>query len=313
MPSIPDSFPVNIDYTNLRQLDLNLLVALDVLIAEASVTKAAERLNMSQSAMSYSLKRLRAILNDDILIRTAREMEVTPYARQISDRVRQILVEIQSTLLDKETFDPLTTNETFKIAVSDYVEATIGINLLQQVANQTSAIRIRINNLDKETVMDALDENRIDIAINPKLPLKSWHVQENLYREELVCVFRGDDSVSEITLADYLERSHILVSLRDDFQGYYDQILQSQQQSRQVVWSTPHFMAVPFLLANSDCMALLPNRMAQQCAKAMNLKILPPPIPIEGFTVSMVWHQRNTNNPAHQWLRQQIIEAVREI
>ena len=92
---------MKIDYTNLRQLDLNLLVALDVLIAEASVTKAAKRLNMSQSAMSHALKRLRTILNDDILIRTSKQMEVTPYARQISDRIHQILSEIQSTFLEK--------------------------------------------------------------------------------------------------------------------------------------------------------------------------------------------------------------------
>ena len=246
---------MNIDYTNLRQIDLNLLVALDVLITEASVTKAAERLNMSQSAMSYSLKRLRIILDDDILIRTSREMEVTPYAQQISDRVRQILGEIQSTLLEKATFNPATAKETFKIAVSDYVEATLGVSLLQQITSQAPDIRIRICNLDKETVMDALDDNRIDMAINPQLPLKSWHIAENLYREEFVCVFRGDDSITEISLTDYLEKSHILVSLRDDFQGFYDEVLKSQQRSRQIIWSTPHFMTVPFLLANSDCIA----------------------------------------------------------
>ncbi|MEM9510376.1 MAG: LysR substrate-binding domain-containing protein [Cyanobacteria bacterium P01_E01_bin.35] len=256
---------------------------------------------------------MRTILNDDLLIRTSREMEVTPYARQISDRVRQILVEIQATLLKKDTFDPLSTSETFKIAVSDYVEATIGVNLLQKIAIEAPGIKIRINNLDKETVMDSLDKNSLDLAINAQLSLKSWHVSEDLYREDFVCVFQADDSVTELSLADYLERSHILVSLRDDFQGKSDEILNNQQQSRRVIWSTSHFMAVPFLLANSDCVALLPRRMAQQCAKAMNLKILPPPIPIAGFTVSMVWHQRNTNNLAHQWLRQQIIEAVRDI
>ncbi|MGD1912967.1 MAG: LysR family transcriptional regulator [Rivularia sp. (in: cyanobacteria)] len=313
MTSISDDSPVNIDYTNLRELDLNLLIALDVLITEASVTKAAERLNMSQSTMSYSLKRLRNILNDDILIRTSREMEVTPYARQISHRIRQILVEIQSTLLEKEAFNPATAKETFKIAASDYVEATIGLSLIQQITTQAPGIRIRISNLEKDTVMDALDENRIDIVINPKLALKSWHVEENLYREEFVCVFRGDDSVKELSVTDYLEKPHVLVSLRDDFQGAYDKILEPQQQSRQIIWSTSHFMAVPFLLANSDCVALLPNRMAQQCAKAMKLKLLPPPIAIEGFIVSMVWHQRNTNNSAHQWLRQQIVEAVQNI
>ncbi len=304
---------MNIDYSSLRQLDLNLLVALDVLITEASVTKAAEKLNLSQSAMSYSLKKLRTILDDDILIRTSREMEVTPYARQISDRLRQILVEIQATLLEKETFNPATSRETFRIATSDYVEATIGVNLLPQLAIQAPNMRIRINHLEKSTVMNALDNDEIDLAINPKLNLKSWQVQEDLYQEEFVCVFRGGDSITGISLADYLKRSHILVSLRDDFQGEGDRILKLQQQSRQVIWSTTHFMIVPFLLANSDCIALLPGRMAQQCAQAMNLKILPPPMPIEGFTVSMVWHQRHMNNLAHQWLRQQIIEAIRDV
>jgi DNA-binding transcriptional LysR family regulator len=304
---------VNIDYTNLRQLDLNLLIALDVLITEASVTKAAEKLNMSQSAMSHALKRLRTILNDDILIRTSREMEVTPYARQISDRVRQILIEIQSTLLEQETFDPTTTNETFKIATSDYVEATIGANLLQQLNAQAPGMRIRISNLDKETVMDALDDNRLDLVINAKLPLKSWHVEQDLYREEFVCVVKEDNSLTELSVADYVKRSHILVSMRDDFQGKADEILKLQQQSRRVVWSTSHFMAVPLLIANSNYVALLPKRMAQQCAKAMNLRLLPPPIAMKSFTVSLVWHQRNTNNPQHQWLRQQIVNAVQNI
>ncbi|MEM8779761.1 MAG: LysR family transcriptional regulator, partial [Cyanobacteria bacterium P01_G01_bin.49] len=168
---------MNIDYTNLRQLDLNLLIALDVLVTEASVTKAAAKLNMSQSAMSYSLKRLRTILNDDILIRISREMEVTPYGREIGDRVHQILTEIESTLLSKETFNPATAQETFRIAASDYVEATIGTHLVQQLTTEASGIRIRITNLDKETVMDALDNNRVDLVIDVRLPLKSWHVE----------------------------------------------------------------------------------------------------------------------------------------
>jgi DNA-binding transcriptional LysR family regulator len=304
---------VTIDYNNLRQLDLNLLVALDVLITEASVTKAAERLNMSQSAMSHALKRLRAILNDDILIRTSREMEVTPYARQISDRVHQILTEIGLTLLSKEIFNPATAQETFRIAASDYVEATIGINLIQQLTTQAPGIRIRITNLKKETVMDALDDNRIDLIIDAKLPLKSWHVKQNLYREDFVCVVRSDDELTELSMEDYLLRSHLLVSMRDDFQGAVDTILEGQQQSRQVIWSTPHFMAIPFLLANSDCVALLPRRMAQQCARAMDLKLLLPPMAMEGFTVSMIWHQRNTNRLQHQWLRAQIFEATQNI
>ncbi len=304
---------MNIDYANLRQLNLNLLIALDVLIAEASVTKAAERLDMSQSAMSHALKRLRTILKDDILIRTSNQMEVTPYACEISDHIRQILIEIHLTLLEKETFNPATAQETFRIAASDYVEATIGIHLVQQLTTQAPGIRIRISNLDKETVMDALDDNRIDLVINAKLALKSWHVEHSLYREEFVCVVRSDNCLTELSLEDYLRRSHLLVSMRDDFQGAGDEILEQQQQSRQIIWSTSHFMAVPFLLANSDCVALLPRRMAQQCALLMDLKLLSPPIEIKGFTVSMIWHQRNTNRPQHQWLRERIVDATKNI
>jgi DNA-binding transcriptional LysR family regulator len=240
-------------------------------------------------------------------------MEVTPYAMQISDRVHQILGEIQSTLLEPETFDPAIATETFTIATSDYVEATIGTNLLQQLTAQAPGMRIRISNLDKETVMDALDNNRLDLIICAQLPLKSWHVEEVLYQEEFVCVVKGDNSLTELSVEDYIKRSHILVSMRDDFQGKADEILKLQQQSRQVVWSTSHFIAVPFLIANSNSVALLPNRMAQQCAKAMNLRLLPPPIPTEDFSISMAWHQRNTNNPQHRWLRQQIVNAVRDI
>lgn len=304
---------MNIDYTNLRNLDLNLLIALDVLIAEASVTKAAERLNMSQSAMSHALKRLRTILNDDILIRTSNQMEVSPYACELGERIRQILTEIQLTLLEKEAFNPATAQETFRIAASDYVEATIGTHVLQQLTTQAPGIRIRISNLNKETVMDALDDNRIDLIVNAKLALKSWHVEHSLYREEFVCVLRSDDSLTELSVEDYLKRSHLLVSMRDDFQGAGDEILEQQQQSRQVIWSTSHFMAVPFLLANSDCVALLPRRMAQQCAEVMDLKLLSPPIEIKGFTVSMIWHQRNTKRPQHQWLRERIVDATKNI
>ncbi|MEO1374834.1 MAG: LysR family transcriptional regulator [Cyanobacteria bacterium J06635_10] len=313
MTSIPDSSPVNIDYKNLRKLDLNLLIALDVLIEEASVTKAAEKLNMSQSSMSHALKRLRTVLDDEILIRTSREMEVTPLALEISSRVRQILAEIQSTLLEKSAFSPATAHVDFKIATSDYIEATLGVNLLQNLIKLAPNIRIRICNLNKEKAMDALDNNQIDLIIDADLPLKGWHVREDLYNEEFVCVVKSDCPLTELSVEDYLSRSHLLVSMRDDFQGAGDKNLQQQQRSRRVIWSTPHFMAIPFLIANSDCVTLLPNRIAQTCAKAMGLKLLPPPIEVEGFTVSMVWHQRNTNSLSHQWLRSQSLEAARDI
>lgn len=310
MPSIWNVLSVTIDYTNLRKLDLNLLLALDVLIEETSVTKAAEKLNMSQSAMSYSLKRLRSLLDDPILVRTSRDMEATPYAREISVAIRQILTDIQNALLERDFFNPNTASEDFRIAASDYVEVTLGSELLNRLTNQAPGIRIRISNFNRETALDALDDGSIDLFIDVSLPCKSWHVKQELYHEKFVCVVDGDISMTEISLTDYLERPHILVSMRDDFQGAVDQILEQRQQTRSVIWSTAHFMAAPFLIANSDCIALLPERMAQKCAQSMGLKLLDPPIDIQGFTIAMFWHQRNNNLPQHQWLRHQLLEAA---
>lgn len=302
---------MTLDYANLRQLDLNLLLVLDILIAEASVTQAAERLHMSQSAMSHALKRLRKVLNDPILIRVSqRQMEVTPYAREISGQVRQVLTDIQATLLVKETFDPATTDVDFRIATNDYVEAAIGGQVLAKLLVDAPQVQLRITSIRKDEVLTALDTNRIDLFIGAELDRKPWHDQQELYEEEFVCVVHSENPLKEISLTDYVARSHILVSLRDDFLGIADRRLAEQQQARSVIWSTPHFMSVPFLLVRTDCVALLPKRMAEQCAKAMGLKLLPPPIDIRGFTVSMVWHQRHTHSPQHQWLREQIAEAV---
>ena len=313
MSSIWTILPVTIDYTNLRKLDLNLLLALDALIEEASVTKAAEKLNMSQSAMSYALKRLRSLLDDPILIRASRDMEITPYARDISLSIRQVLTDIQQTLLEKAPFNPQTTQRDFRVATSDYVEATLGCSLLQIVSSQAPGIRVRINSIDRGVVLDALDNDKIDLFIDVDLPRKSWHFKQDLYSEEFVCVVNGDQSITEISMEDYVERSHILVSMQDEFLDAADQMLAQQQLARSVMWSTAHFMAVPFLIANSDCVALLPKRMAQKCAQSMGLKLIPPPIELNGFTVSMFWHQRNNSLAQHQWLRAQVVEAAQQL
>ncbi|MEO1299546.1 MAG: LysR family transcriptional regulator [Cyanobacteria bacterium J06636_16] len=302
-----------IDYTNLRNLDLNLLLALDVLIEEANVTKAAEKLNMSQSAMSYALKRLRSLLDDPILIRTSRAMEVTPYAREISITIRQVLTEIQNTLLERTPFDPSTVQGEFRIATSDYVEASFGGDLLHKLTDQAPGLRLRVGSVDRGLVLDALDNGSVDIFVGVDLPRKSWHVMQELYYEDFVCVAGHRFAADTISLEAYLERSHILVSLRDDFYGAVDQVLAQQQLTRNVIWSTAHFMAVPFLLQNSDCVALLPRRMAQKCAQSMGLKLLSLPVDIKGFTVAMFWHQRNTNLPQHEWLRNQLTEATQAL
>lgn len=302
-----------IDYLNLRKLDLNLLLALDVLVEQVNVTKAAEKLDMSQSAMSYALKRLRILLDDPILIRSSRDMEATPYAQEVSVAVRQILTEIQSNILEKKPFNPDMVSGGFRIAFSDYVEATLGKSLLERLAKLAPGIHIRVSNLNRTDMLDALDGGRIDLLVDVNAPHKSWHLKQNLYQEEFVCVVDKDVSFSEMTVESYLEGPHILASTQDSVLGLLDKKMAQPKVAQNIAWSTPHLMAIPFLVTNSDYIALLPSRLAQKYASLLGLKMLPPPPDLKDFTVSMFWHQRNDNIAQHQWLRSQLVEAAKAL
>lgn len=301
---------MTIDYSSLRKLDLNLLLALDVLIEEVSVTNAAEKLNMSQSAMSYSLKRLRTLLDDPILIRSSRDMESTPYAREISVAVRRILNDIQNSLLKRNSFDPDTSQEEFRIAFSDYSEIILGKGFLERLTKHAPGMHIWISHSDRTAALDDLDANHIDLLIDFHDHHKSWHCKQELYREELVCVINSESDIDEITIDEYLKRRHIFVPMQDESQRFEDQDIVQQQIKKNAVWSTPHFMAVPFLLANGDYISLLPKRLAQRCAKSFGLQVLSPPVHVNELKISMLWHQRHNNLAAHQWLRSQLIEVA---
>ena len=303
-----------IDYLSLRKLDLNLLLALDVLVEQVNVTKAAEKLDMSQSAMSYALKRLRILLDDPILIRSSRDMEATPYAREVSVAVRQILSEIQSNILEKKPFNPDMVSGDFQIAFSDYVEATLGKSLLARLERLAPGIHIRVNNLvDRADMLDALDGGKIDLLVDASAHHKNWHLKQELYQEEFVCVVDRDFGLSEMTVENYLKGRHISSSMQDSVPTLSDKTIAQQKVAQNIVWSTPHLMAIPFLITNSDCIALLPSRLAQKCASLLGLKILPPPPNLTDFTVSMFWHQRNDNIAQHQWLRSQLVEAAQAL
>ncbi|ESA34775.1 family transcriptional regulator [Leptolyngbya sp. Heron Island J] len=302
-----------IDYSSLRKLDLNLLLALNVLIEEVSVTRAAEKLNMSQSAMSYALKRLRLLLDDPILIRSSRDMATTPYAREISVSVRRILTDIQSNLLEKKTVGSSENFQDFRIASSDYVESILGKTFLENLASQNGTMRVKISDVNRAAVLGSLDDGSIDLLIDVNLQHKNWHLKQELYREELVCVVHHDTDVAETMLEQYLQRCHILVPVQDGFDTLIDDFLVRQQLTQNIIWSTPHFMALSFLTTNSDYVALLPKRMAQKCARLLGLKILSSPFEGPEFPIFMFWHQRNDNQTHHRWLRNQLMEIAQSL
>ena len=304
---------MSVDYSRLRNLDLNLLLALDVLVEEVNVTKAAKKLNLSQSAMSYSLKRLRLLLDDPILVRSSRNMEATPYAREISVAVRRILNDIQISLLEKNVFDPDTSQEDFRIAFSDYIEVSLGRSFLEKLTSHAPGIHIRISNVERTAALAALDANHIDLLIDFDVYHKSWHLKQELYQEEWVCVVDSEFDIDEITVDEYLKRRCIISSIQDIPHEPQDDPVVQQQLIQNTVWSTPHFLAIPFLLKSGEYVSLLPKRLAQRCARLFGLQVFASPIHVSELKISMFWHQRNDNLARHQWLRSQLIEATKAI
>ncbi|MEL6230983.1 MAG: LysR substrate-binding domain-containing protein, partial [Cyanobacteria bacterium J06627_3] len=194
----------------------------------------------------------------------------TPYAREVSIAVRQILTEIQSNILEKKPFNPDMVSGDFRIAFSDYVEATLGKSLLERLTKLAPGIHIRVSNLNRTDMLDALDGGRIDLLVDVSAHHKSWHFKQELYQEEFVCVVDKDVSFSEMTVERYLEGRHILASTQESVIALLDKTMAQPKVAQNVAWSTPHLMAIPFLVTNSDCIALLPRRLAQKYATCWN-------------------------------------------
>ena len=295
----------SIHHINLAGIDLNLLVVFDALIAEGSVTRAGERVGLSQPATSNALARLRRLTGDDLFIRTAAGLQPTPRALTLAQQLSPALRQIQGALLEDSTFDPATSDRVFAIGMSDYVEFTLLPRLMQQLQAVAPGINLQIRSGDRQALFDLLDNGSIDIACGLFPEAVPWHHEQALFQDTYVCAARHDHPSLRETLSfdDYIALPHLLVSIKEDRLGRVDNLLAQQGLKRQVALSIPHFLAAPFALAQTDLIATLACRVALGFSQIQVLKLLPLPFELEGFTVAMRWHRSSQNSPANQWLR----------
>jgi DNA-binding transcriptional LysR family regulator len=296
---------------DLRRFDLNLLVAFDILIAERSVTAAARRMGVGQPAMSNSLARLRDMFDDPLLIRTSAGMQPTGRALDLVEPVSRILAELREKVFRGQTFSPKTDKRTFRIGVSDQVEASLMQGVLQAVARDAPGVSIIARSVETRPGADLLSTGAIDLAIGYFPEVESELEVETLYHESFVCLFdaRACGIDPPLSLDAYLAIPHVLVSLRGEPFGHGDELLEASAQSRTVAYTTPHLLAVPFLLHGVRAVAALPRRLAENCADAAGLAVCPVPLPSDGYDVGMAWHRRAGADPGQAWFRA-IIAAV---
>lgn len=301
----------------LRDLDLNLLVVLEALLAERSVTRAAARLGLTASATSHALARLRAGLGDELLVRTRGGMVPTPRGEQLLAPLRRVLAEISALWAAPAAFDPATSRREFVIATTDYVETVLLPPLLARVSSAAPGVQLRIRPLERSDVADALEGGTYHVVLAASVDPSPGLQQQVLFAEQMVLVCReGHPRVKRrVDLAAYLALGHVMVSVRGGTQSAVDERLAELGHTRRIALIVPHFLAAPLMVASSDLVLTAPSRLVQRLGEALALRTLAPPPELgnNGFTVRQVWHERFQHVPGHLWLRQQIFAAAAEL
>ncbi len=289
-----------------KRLDLNLLVTLETLLQEQNVTKAAERLHLSQPAVSAQLARLRQLFDDQLLLPAKRGMTPTAKAQGLREPLQQALAGVRNTLTSHQHFEPLQAQLSATIACTDYLQSTVGINMIQRLRQQAPNIKLSLCALQPQRLAQQMRDGDVDLALmspsEAPLALRS----KLLFDEDYVLVGRQQHPKlrDNISLADYLQLEHVVVSLNGgELRTPIDQLLAAQGHTRNVVLSVTSFLLVPELLAQSELVALLPRRLVRHRS---DLTQVPPPIAATGFSVGMFWHERNHGHNGQRWLRQQI-------
>ncbi len=300
---------------NLAGIDLNLLVVFDALMTERQVTRAGERIGLSQPATSNALARLRTLTKDELFVRSRGTLLPTPVAISLAQQIQPALGQIQTALSPVQPFDPMTSDRVFNIGMSDYVGFVLLPRLLEKLETVAPQVKIQVKSGDRQHRLELLDKGEIDLLCGLIPERIAWHEKQLLFREQFVCVCRRDRPIIDDTLSlqEYLAADHLLVSVQEDMVGRVDYLLAKQNLKRHIAVSIPHFLVAPSILARTNLIATLVERVAHEFAPNLNLKVLPCPIPLKGFSVYMRWHQSAQNNATHIWLRTLIQEIATTI
>jgi len=289
-----------------RQLDLNLLVALDALLTERSITEAGRRLHVTQSAMSGSLARLREYFEDELLVQIGRKMVPTPLAESLAEPVREILLKIKATVETQPGFDPATSTRRFSLMMSDYVSTVLMNEVLQHIARTAPHISFEIVSNDINNPGDAMERGDIDLLIMPQEHLSKAHPYETLFVDGYACiVWNGNSAVKdEISQQEYLQHSHVCVQLSRGRAPVLDEwFLSRLGVNRRIEVITMNFNALPQYIVGTHRIGTIHRRLAKYYCRYLPLRVVPCPYEIPPIVEAMQWHKYFDRDPGLAWLR----------
>jgi DNA-binding transcriptional LysR family regulator len=295
---------------DLRDIDLNLLVVFNQLLLDRSVSTAAEKLGLTQPAVSNALKRMRAVLKDELFLRTSRGMEPTPYALHLAEPVVYALNALQTALTTRDSFDPLTSTHNFQLAMNDIGEMYFMPPLMVALSKVAPQVRVSTVRPNAGNLRDDMESGTVDLALGLLPELKTGFFQRRLFRHKYVCVFRQGHPLAQspMTLQQFTELEHVGVVAANTGHGAVDGLLERAGIKRKMRLVLPHFIAVGHVLQTTDLIATLPERFAQRCEAPFGLVTSPHPARLPDIAINLFWHAKFNRDPANMWIRQLFVE-----
>ena len=286
---------------------------MDALFRDQNVTHAAARLNITQSALSSRLTRLRQLLNDPLFIPAAsgRGMIPTPHAAALQTELTRLIERLNDFVQTAHFFDPTTSRRVFRIAATDNPAAILAPELIPLITSQAPHARVAFTLPDKAHIAERLEQGEVDVFVGAAEDGASGLIGRTLFDEEFVTAQRigHPRGAARLTLEEFCALDHLLISTSGgQFSGMIDNALAEIGRERAVTVSIQSYALAPLVLAATDCLCTLPRRFLQRFTSVLDL--FEPPLPLAPFQMSLFWHPRMRSDPAHVWLRKQIVQSV---
>ena len=296
-----------------KGLDVNLLVALDALLEELSVSKAAARLNITQSAMSAALNRLRDFFHDDILSLNGRQMMATAYAKSLGVQTKLILADLQTMVSTSSVFDPSTSERTFRITASDYLTIVLLTPLVTLLDKIAPGVKLELR-LPSAATQSQLESGELDLIVLPEVFMMPHHPSEVVLEEEHVLVGWLDNPVFDraLTEADIADLKFVAVAFGSNSERTFAEMnMDKFRHRRKIDIYAPSFTAVPWLLVGTNRVALMHKRMAELFVTMMPLRYVPLPFPFPIMREMIQYHKTHALDSGLVWLRETILSIGR--
>ncbi|MFC0252113.1 LysR family transcriptional regulator [Massilia consociata] len=297
-----------------HSIDLNLLSVFQEVYRERQISSAARRLGLSQSAVSNALARLRRSFGDELFVRTATGMQPTPLATQMAEPIGVAMAQVALALNQRSRFDPGSSHRRFVLAMTDVGEIYFMPPLIERCRSLAPLVEISSVRAGTLALKEAMEGGRVDLAIGPFEDISEALYQRQLFRQPYVTMFRKGHPLGrgEVSLERFVQAEHMLVDSSDSPYDRINVLLARAGIGPAVRVRVPHFTAVPYIVASSDLVVTVPQKLAERAAAAFGLEWIVPPLALPALQTNVFWHRRYSQDPGNQWLRGLLAEVFAE-